>query len=273
MSNAPTLIDLESQPQPGDSQDYYGWVETQVDSPTLPQSLPDMEEEVPNTQPAEEEEKLPNTQPAALVDSCTQEQHQPSLKRARAEFTPSTSNCNMQSRIPSLKGATATSSSSLLPIASTCVPPTASEHRASDPMKFRGTMPLTCIMLALETVSAKYNAILSLTSRILATQAQENQILQERDILHYLVLIYRPTITKANIVDHHFLSRWPWNNFVRHLDVNLHRKQPSRKQFTWIWKLSSRFWVLHSSDSFAWPWQLSSRFDLAAELRSLIIKS
>ena len=220
MSNAPTLIDLESQPQPGDSQDYSGWVETQVDvdSPTLPQSLPDVEEEVPNTQPAEEEEKLPNTQPAALVDSCTQEQHQPSLKRARAEFTPSTSNCNMQSRIPSLKGATATSSSSLLPIASTCVPPavtagincippTASEHRASDPMKFRGPVPLTCIMLALETVSAKYNAILSLTSRILATQAQENQILQERDILHYLVLIYRPTITKANIVDHHFLSR------------------------------------------------------------------
>jgi len=158
MSNAPTLIDLDS--QPCDSQDYYGWVETQVYSPTLPQSLPDVEEKVPNTQAAEEEKDLPSTQPAALVDSCTipyQEQPQPSLKRARAESTPSAT------------GATATSNSDLLPIASTCappavkagincIPPTASEHRASDPMKFRGTMPLTCIMLALEAVSAKSNA-------------------------------------------------------------------------------------------------------------------
>ena len=168
MSNAPTLIDLDS--QPCDSQDYYGWSETQVYSPTLPQSLPDVAEEMPNTQPAEEEEELPNAQAAALVDLNTipyPEQPKPSLKRARAESTPSAT------------GATATSNSSLLPIAPTCVPPavtagvncippTASEHRASDPMKFRGTMPLTCIMLALETVSAKSNAIISLTSRILA---------------------------------------------------------------------------------------------------------
>ena len=167
MSHAPTLIDLDS--QPCDSQDYH-YVETQVYSPTLPQSLPEVEEEVPNTQAAEEEKDLPNTQPAALVDSCTipyQEQPQPSLKRARAESTPFAT------------GATATSNSSLLPIAATCVPPavtadvncipsTASEHRASDPMKFRGTMPLTCIMLELETVSAKSNTIVSLTSRILA---------------------------------------------------------------------------------------------------------
>ena len=172
MTNAPTLIDLDS--QPCDSQDY-GWPETQVYSPTLPQSLPDVAEEMPNTQPAEEEEELPNAQVAALVDLNTipyPEQPKHSLKRARAESTPSAT------------GATATSNSSLLPIAPTCVPPAvtagvncipptasehrASEHRASDPMKFRGTMPLTCIMLALETVSAKSNAIISLTSRILA---------------------------------------------------------------------------------------------------------
>jgi hypothetical protein len=159
MSNAPTLIDLDS--QPCDSQDYYGWVETQVYSPTLPQSLPDMQEEVPNTQAEEEEKDLPNTQPAALVDSCTipyQEQPQASLKRARAESTGST---------PSATGATATSNSSLLPIASTCpppavkagincIPPTATEHRASDPMKFRGTMRHAGIS-KLEAVSAKSN--------------------------------------------------------------------------------------------------------------------
>ena len=161
MFTAPTVIDLDS--QPCDSQDYYGYVETQVYSPTLPQSLPDVEEELPNTQAGEEEKDLPNTQPAALVDSCTipyQEQPQPSLKRARAESTPSAT------------GATATSNSSLLPIIAptcappattagvNCIPPTASNHRASDPMKFRGTMPLTCIMLALETVSAKSNTII-----------------------------------------------------------------------------------------------------------------
>ena len=134
MSNMPTFIDLES--QPCDSQ-AYGWVETQVDSPTLPRSLPDVEEE-----------ELPNTQEA---DLCTipYDQSQPAWKRICTESTSV------------LAKATVTSNSTMLPVASTITPsatttttnsisPTASQHRASsqqrasDPMKFRGTMPLTC---------------------------------------------------------------------------------------------------------------------------------
>ena len=119
MSDMPSLIELDSQP-------YYdnGWTDTQLDPPTLSQSIAEVEE-------------LTNTQ-AALPTVSYKDQIQHSQKRKRVESLASAATSST-SVSPVLPTSTATAT---VPARSS-VRATTPQH-VSDPMKFRGTMPLTC---------------------------------------------------------------------------------------------------------------------------------
>ena len=123
MSDKPTLIELDSQP-------YYnnGWTDTQLDSPTPSQSIAE-EDELTNTQAAAAQ--------AALLTVCYKDQIQHSQKRKRTESLASAAT-SISSVSPVLPTSTATATET----ARSSIPAT-TPQRVSDPMKFRGTMPLT----------------------------------------------------------------------------------------------------------------------------------
>ena len=131
-----TLIDLESQD--------YNWVDTQIDYDDLP-NLVGADSGLGATEPEPEEEHGPSSQPVLLPALAAQPTTQRSTVSNQCGETGQSQTPQKRPRLdpisntitPAPRSSTAASSST----SSNHVPEPTSR---SDPMKFRGMMPLTC---------------------------------------------------------------------------------------------------------------------------------